>query len=171
MAMDPFVKGKLDSIARTYAELTERLGDPDVIANPTQLMQVNQERMKIEEVVMAYQEWQKMASDLVGAKQLFNEAGADAELKEMAREEIKGLEDAQEEIEKRLVILMLPSDPLDDRNVMLEIRAGTGGSEAGLFAGDLLDIYQRYGVRITCVMCVWMWTCVCVAECGSLFTR
>lgn len=147
MALDPFVKGKLDSIARTHAELTERLGDPDVIANPTQLMQVNQERMKIDEVVTSYQEWQKLASDMVGAKQLFNEAGQDAELKEMARAEIKELEEQQEEIEKKLVILMLPTDPLDDRNVMLEIRAGTGGSEAGLFAGDLLDIYQRYAVR------------------------
>lgn len=146
MAMDPFVQGKLDSIARTYAELTERLGDPDVIANPTQLMQVNQERMNIEEVVLAYQDWQKAGADMAGAKQLFNEAGQDVELKELARAEVKELEERQADIEERLVVLMLPTDPLDDRNVMLEIRAGTGGSEAGLFAGNLLDIYQRYGV-------------------------
>lgn len=145
MALDPFVKTKLDSFSRTYKELTERLGDPDVIANPTTLMQVNQERMNIEEVVVNYQEWQKLAEDLVGAKQLFNEAAGDPEMKEMARAEIKELEDKQEEIEKRLVVLMLPTDPLDDRNVMLEIRAGTGGSEAGLFAGNLIDVYQRYG--------------------------
>jgi len=145
MALDPFVKTKLDSFSRTYKELTERLGDPDVIANPTTLMQVNQERMNIEEVVVNYQEWQKLAEDLVGAKQLFNEAAGDPEMKEMARAEMKELEDKQEVIEKQLVVLMLPTDPLDDRNVMLEIRAGTGGSEAGLFAGNLIDVYQRYG--------------------------
>jgi peptide chain release factor 1 len=145
MVLDSFVKTKLDSFSRTYKELTERLGDPDVIANPTTLMQVNQERMNIEDVVVNYQEWQKLAEDLVGAKQLFNEAAGDPEMKEMARLEIKELEDKQEMIEKKLVVLMLPTDPLDDRNVMLEIRAGTGGSEAGLFAGDLIDVYQRYG--------------------------
>lgn len=154
MALDPFVQSKLDSISRTYKELTERLGDPDVIATPSTLMQVNQERMKIEEIVLAYQGWQKLGEDMAGAKQLFNEAGADVELKEMARAEVKELEEKMEEIEKQLVILMLPTDPLDDRNVMLEIRAGTGGSEAGLFAGDLVDVYTRYGVR-TYVFALW----------------
>nr|AMK98477.1 plastid peptide chain release factor 1 [Vischeria sp. CAUP Q 202] len=145
MALEPFVKTKLDGIERSYKELTERLGDPDVIKSPQTLMHVNQERSKIEGVVVAYQQYKKNDEDLLGAKQLFNEAGQeDPELREMARDEIKGLEVQQDDLEKQLMVLMLPKDPMDDRNVMLEIRAGTGGDEASLFAGDLVDVYSRY---------------------------
>lgn len=79
-----------------------------------------------------------------GAKELFQDAGDDPDMKEMAREEIKEIEPKMEELEDRITILLLPKDPNDDRNVMLEIRAGTGGSEANIFAGDLLDVYRKF---------------------------
>ena len=82
--------------------------------------------------------------ELEGATELFQEAGDDTDMKEMAREEIKEIEPQMEELEERITILLLPKDPNDDRNVMLEIRAGTGGSEANIFAGDLLDVYRKF---------------------------
>jgi len=82
--------------------------------------------------------------ELEGATELFQEAGDDPDMKEMAREEIKEIEPKMEELEERITILLLPKDPNDDRNVMLEIRAGTGGSEANIFAGDLLDVYRKF---------------------------
>lgn len=82
--------------------------------------------------------------ELEGATELFQEAGDDPDMKEMAREEIKEIEPQMEELEERITILLLPKDPNDDRNVMLEIRAGTGGSEANIFAGDLLDVYRKF---------------------------
>jgi len=81
---------------------------------------------------------------LEGATELFQEAGDDPDMKEMAREEIKEIEPQMDELEERITILLLPKDPNDDRNVMLEIRAGTGGSEANIFAGDLLDVYRKF---------------------------
>ena len=86
----------------------------------------------------------QLNEELDGAKELFQEAGDDADMREMAREEIKAIEPKLEELEERITILLLPTDPNDDRNVMLEIRAGTGGSEASIFAGDLLDVYRKY---------------------------
>ncbi len=85
-----------------------------------------------------------MRDDLVGAKELFQDAGDDPEMKEMAREEMKEIEPQMEALEAKIQILLLPKDPNDDRNCMLEIRAGTGGSEANIFAGDLVDVYRKY---------------------------
>jgi len=81
---------------------------------------------------------------LEGATELFQDAGDDPDMKEMAREEIKEIEPKMDELEARITILLLPKDPNDDRNVMLEIRAGTGGAEASIFAGDLLDVYRKF---------------------------
>ena len=79
-----------------------------------------------------------------GATELFQEAGDDADMREMAREEMKGLEVQLEELEAKITVLLLPKDPNDDRNCMLEIRAGTGGAEGAIFAGDLVDVYRKY---------------------------
>ncbi|CAN0168628.1 unnamed protein product [Scytosiphon promiscuus] len=147
MALDDFVLDQLSGIDRTFNELTERLGDPDVLANPKLLMEVSQERSSAEEVVNCYAEYRKAAEDLVGAKEFFTEssgAGGDAEMKEMAREEIRDLEEQIEGLEAKMKLLLLPTDPNDDRNVMLEIRAGTGGDEAALWAAELLGVYKKY---------------------------
>jgi peptide chain release factor 1 len=143
-AIDESMKSRLDGIRRSYQALTERLGDPDVLEDSKLLQKVMSDRASSEEVVMAYDEYCGLVEELEGAKELFQDAGDDAELKEMARSEIKAIEPQLEELEDKMKILLLPKDPNDDRNVMLEIRAGTGGSEASIFAGDLLDVYRKY---------------------------
>ena len=139
MALDASMKSRLEGIRRSYQALTERLGDPDVLADSQLLQKVMSDRAKSEDVTLAFDEYCQLSDELVGAKELFQDAGDDPELREMARAEIKAIEPQLEELEKRMTILLLPKDPNDDRNVMLEIRAGTGGSEANIFAGKFFE--------------------------------
>ncbi|CAN0213444.1 unnamed protein product [Phaeothamnion confervicola] len=147
MALDEFVERQLDGIKRSYNELSERLGDPDVLSDSKKLMQVTKDRSKIERVVNTYDEYQLVASDLDGARELFAESGSDTEMREMAREEVRELETRLEDMEADLKLMLLPTDPNDERNVMLEIRAGTGGDEAAIWAGDLLSVYRKYATE------------------------
>jgi peptide chain release factor 1 len=142
--MDEPTEARLDNIRRSYLALTERLGDPDVLEDAALLRKIMSDRAQSEEVVMAYQEYMTLKEELKGATELFQEAGDDQELKEMARAEVKELEATMNELEKKVTLLLLPKDPNDDRNILLEIRAGTGGSEANIFAGDLLDVYRKF---------------------------
>lgn len=144
MALDEAMIGRLQGISRSYKALTERLADPDVINDSNLLRQVMSDRAQSEEVVLTFEEYAGLQEELQGATELFQEAGDDADMREMAREEIKEIEPKLDELEEKIKILLLPKDPNDDRNVMLEIRAGTGGSEANIFAGDLLDVYRKY---------------------------
>ena len=141
---ESYLLEKLKSVAQTYNELTRRLADPDIATNPDELQQVAKARSSIEETVDTYEKWQKTQADLQGAKQVLKEAGGDQELREMAQLEVKELDEKIQHLETRLTILLLPRDPNDDRNIMLEIRAGTGGDEASIWAGDLLRMYSRY---------------------------
>lgn len=136
MALDDGMVSRLDGIRRSYQALTERLGDPDVLEDSKLLQKVMSDRAQSEEVVLVYEEYMGFKEELEGARELFQDAGDDAEIKEMAREEIKEIEPKLEELEDKMKILLLPKDPNDDRNIMLEIRAGTGGSEASIFAGE-----------------------------------
>jgi len=144
MAMDDAMRNRLDGITRSYQALTERLGDPDVIADSKLLMKVMSDRSKSESVVLSYEEYSTLSEELEGATELFQEAGDDADMREMARAEMKEIETRLDELESEIQVLMLPKDPNDDRNIMIEIRAGTGGSEANIFAGDLVDVYRKY---------------------------
>mmetsp|Transcript_30736 Transcript_30736/g.45195 ORF Transcript_30736/g.45195 Transcript_30736/m.45195 type:complete len:406 (-) Transcript_30736:282-1499(-) len=144
MALDDAMKSRLEGIRRSFQALTERLGDPDVISDSNLLRKVMKDRSQSEEVVMAYEEYAQLDVELEGAQELFQDAGDDAEMREMARAEMKEIEARMEVLEEEIKILLLPKDPNDDRNCMLEIRAGTGGSEANIFAGDLLDIYRKF---------------------------
>ena len=137
MALDDSMKTRLDGIRRSYQALTERLADPDVIGNSNLLRQVMKDRSKSEEVVLVYEDYCGLDTELEGAQELFQEAGDDVEMREMARSEIKEIEDQLDELETKIKVLLLPKDPNDERNCMLEIRAGTGGSEANIFAGTL----------------------------------
>ena len=128
--------GRLEGIRRSYQALTERLGDPDVINDSKLLRKVMSERSSMEETVMAFDEYCGLREEYQGAKELFQ--SDDPEMKEMAREELKEIEPQMEALEEKIKILLLPSDPNDDRNIMLEIRAGTGGSEANIFAGKCI---------------------------------
>jgi peptide chain release factor 1 len=135
---------KLRSFEQTFHELTLRLADPDVSNNPTELQRIAKERSSIEEVVNTYELWKTAQEELTGARQVQKEAGEDPEMKEMATLEVEELQNQLEQLETRLKVLLLPSDPNDDKNIMLEIRAGTGGDEASIWAGDLVRMYSRY---------------------------
>jgi peptide chain release factor 1 len=135
---------KLQSVEQTYKELTRRLADPDIATNPEELQRVSKARSSLEETVDTYDNWKKTKNDLTGARQIHKESGNDPELREMAALEVEELEEKLAHLEKQLKILLLPRDPNDDKNIMLEIRAGTGGDEASIWAGDLVRMYSRY---------------------------
>jgi peptide chain release factor 1 len=141
---EAYLLDKLNSVEQTFNELTRRLADPDVAKDPTEFQKLAKVRSSLEEVVSAYEEWKATQDELVGARQILKEAGGDPELHEMASVEVADLENRIAELEMRLKILLLPSDPNDDKNIMLEIRAGAGGDEASIWAGDLLRLYSRY---------------------------
>ena len=137
---------KLDFITEKYKELSEKGADPAVIADQKTWQKHMKEMAEIEPVVRAYESYRKMQSDLADARELI-ELEDDEEMREMAKEEAKELEEKMEKAQEELKILLLPKDPNDDKNVILEIRAGTGGEEAALFGNDLLRMYLRYAER------------------------
>jgi peptide chain release factor 1 len=140
---EAYLLDKLKSVEQTFQELTHRLADPDIATNPDELQKIAKARSSLEETVITYQKWQETKEELAGAKEIGKEA-IDPEMKEMASLEAGELEEQLEQLEARLKILLLPRDPNDDKNIMLEIRAGTGGDEASIWAGDLVRMYSRY---------------------------
>ncbi len=141
---EAYLLDKLRSVEQTFNELTRRMADPDVARDPSEFQQVAKARSSLEDVVSAFDDWKTTQDELTGAKQILKDANADAELQEMAALEVDELQTRLENLETRLKILLLPSDPNDDKNIMLEIRAGTGGDEASIWAGDLVRMYSRY---------------------------
>ncbi|MGB7440542.1 MAG: peptide chain release factor 1 [Coleofasciculaceae cyanobacterium] len=141
---ETYLLEKLQSVEQTFNELTRRLADPDIATNPDDLQRVAKARSSLEEVVITYETWKITQEELSGAQQVLKEAGGGSELQEMAAAEVEELETKLEQLEKRLKLLLLPRDPNDDKNIMLEIRAGTGGDEASIWAGDLVRMYSRY---------------------------
>ena len=141
---EAYLLDKLTSVEQTFDELTRRLADPDTASNPTEFQRVAKLRASLEEVVNTYHCWQETQEELVGARQILKESVGDAEMHEMAELEVSELVAELANLEQRLKILLLPKDPNDDKNIMLEIRAGTGGDEAGIWAGDLVRLYSRY---------------------------
>lgn len=144
MAMDDFMQKKLDSIKRTFDALTERLTDPDVVNDRVQSLSISRERSAIEKTVEAYNGWIEMNNerhDLLSLEQMND---IDLELKEMSKLEGKELDEKMKILEDEITLMLLPRDPNDDRNVMLEVRAGTGGDEASIWAGDLVTMYKKY---------------------------
>jgi peptide chain release factor 1 len=140
---ETYLLDKLKSVKQTFEELTLRLADPDIATNPDELQKIAKARSSLEETVIAYQNWQQATSELAEAKEILKEAN-DPEMREMAGMEVSELEAQIEELETKLKVLLLPRDPNDDKNIMLEIRAGTGGDEASIWAGDLVRMYSRY---------------------------
>ncbi|MCF4969502.1 peptide chain release factor 1 [Nostoc sp. CMAA1605] len=141
---ETYLLEKLRSVEQTFNELTRRLADPDTAKNPDEYQKIAKSRSSLEEVVNTYDTWKTAQEELIGARQVLKEANSDPELQEMAALEVKELEEKIEYLETRLKVLLLPRDPNDDKNIMLEIRAGTGGDEASIWAGDLLRMYSRY---------------------------
>ena len=138
---------KLDFILEKYEELSKKVSDPDVIAKQKEWQKLMKEMSDLEPIVKEYTAYKKAKEELEEAKEILDMED-DEELREMAREELKANEAAIEEYTDNLKILLLPKDPNDDKNVILEIRAGTGGDEAALFGSDLLRMYLRYAERM-----------------------
>ncbi|MBW4643384.1 MAG: peptide chain release factor 1 [Goleter apudmare HA4340-LM2] len=141
---ESYLLEKLKSVEQTFNELTRRLADPDTAKNPDEYQKIAKSRSSLEEVVNTYETWKTAQEELIGARQVLKEANSDPELQEIAALEVNELEQKLEYLEARLKVLLLPRDPNDDKNIMLEIRAGTGGDEASIWAGDLLRMYSRY---------------------------
>ena len=136
---------KLKAIEDRFAELDRRLSDPAVISNNREYAQAARERSQLEEVAAAIREYRRILDEVAGHRAILE--GADDDLRELARGELPGLTHRLAELEERIRLLLTPRDPNDDRNVILEIRAGTGGEEASLFAGELFRMYSRYAER------------------------
>lgn len=137
---------KLDFTVDKYEELAKKVSDPDIISDQPTWQKYMKEMGEMEPIVKEYKHYKDMKQELEDAKEIF-EMEDDEELREMAREEIKELEAGIEKSQEELKILLLPKDPNDEKNVILEVRAGTGGDEAALFGGDLMRMYLRYAER------------------------
>src|SRR5213594_3819179 len=136
---------RLADIERRYEELERLVSDPQVIANRREFAKLARERAQLEETVGCWRERQRLAADVEEHLELAH--GKDAELRELARAELPALESRLEALDATLKQLLLPKDPNDERNTVLEIRAGTGGEEASLFAAELFRMYSRYAER------------------------
>jgi peptide chain release factor 1 len=137
---------KLKAVEGRYEELTHLMADPEVAQDYERVAEYAKERADLEDIVGVYREYKVKAEELEGAETLLAE-DTDPELRELAESEIDGLQARLEELEERLQRMLLPKDPRDDRDVIIEIRAGAGGDEAGIFAADLYRMYTRYAER------------------------
>jgi peptide chain release factor 1 len=133
----------LDEIEERFRDLEQQLSEPEVIRDRTRYTRYMREHGELEPIIHAYQKYRQAAAELEESKALLSDR--DPEIKELARREIEAVSGRMEELEAELKKLLVPKDPNDDKNIFLEIRAGTGGEEAALFAGDLFRMYYRYG--------------------------
>jgi peptide chain release factor 1 len=143
--LSPEVIEKLDAIEARFEELTVQLADPAVASSGDRFRKVSKERAGLEATVVALRAWRKLVRDIEDNRVLLGEK--DAEMREMAKEELAQLEPRVAPAEEQLKLFLVPRDPNDDKDVIVEIRAGAGGDEAGLFAAELLRMYLRYAER------------------------
>jgi peptide chain release factor 1 len=134
---------KLDQLGARYDELTQELSSAEIVSDSSRFQKVAKQQSELGEIVAKHREFKQVEKDLAGARQMFLEA-EDAAMKQMAQDEEKELTTRKETVERELKLLLLPKDPLDEKSVILEIRAGTGGDEAALFAAELFRLYSRY---------------------------
>ena len=137
---------KLNKLKERYAFLTEEIGKSEVISKRDEWQKLVKEHAEIEPIVLKFDEYEANASQIAELKQMLKEEN-DPEMHDMIKEELSALNEAQPNLESELKLMLVPKDPNDDRNVVLEVRAGTGGEEAALFGMDLLRMYQRYAER------------------------
>jgi peptide chain release factor 1 len=147
--MKPSLLSKLDHLADRLEELNRFLASPEATADMDQYRKLNREHAEIEPVVNRFQAWRRTQADLAAAREMLadREISADREMRELAEMEIETGAARLVELEAELQVLLLPRDPNDERNIFLEVRAGTGGNESALFAGDLFRMYNRYAER------------------------
>src|ERR1017187_9083433 len=133
---------KLDQLEKRFDELTQEMADPAIISDADQYRKITKAQSEISDIVAKYREWKKVEDSLSQARPMLHDP--DPDLKSMAEMEIMELEPKKAQVEEELKVLLLPKDPNDDKNVVLEIRAGTGGDEATLFAAEIFRMYSRY---------------------------
>ncbi|HMA98835.1 MAG TPA: peptide chain release factor 1 [Wenzhouxiangella sp.] len=143
--MDIGIRQRLDQASERFEELAQLLAEPDVIANQPQFQSLSREYADLDPVIGLWQRYQECESAYRDAHEMLDED--DRSMRELARDEMATAEQRQNELETELQRLLLPRDPNDERNIFLEVRAGTGGQEAGIFAGDLLRMYCRFSER------------------------
>src|SRR5207253_2687166 len=130
------------TVGNIYVELESLMSDPQLLNQQREYSKFAKERAELEEIVACFREWRKVQQEIQGNRQLLEEN--DEGIRELAKEELVTLRQRKEALESQLKLLILPKDPNDNKNVILEIRAGTGGEEAALFAGELFRMYSRY---------------------------
>src|SRR5256714_599624 len=134
---------RLDQLGVRYDELTQQLSTQELVSDSARFQKVAKQHAELQEIVAKHREYKQIEKDLAGAHEMYLEAD-EAEMRQLAHEEEKQLLARKEAVERDLKLLLLPKDPNDEKSVILEIRAGTGGDEAGIFAGDLFRMYSRY---------------------------
>jgi peptide chain release factor 1 len=134
---------KLEAIYNRFKEVSQLITDPSVISDMKRYIQLNKEYKDLEEIVEAYKEYKNVMDNIASSKEILN-TEKDEEFREMAKFELDDLYQKEEELEEKIKILLVPSDPQDGKNAIVEIRAGTGGDEAAIFAGDLFRMYIKY---------------------------
>ncbi|WP_461218869.1 peptide chain release factor 1 [Lapidilactobacillus salsurivasis] len=140
------ILAQLDGLLIRYEELTEMMADPEVIGNTKRYLEVSKESAGMTEIVNKYQRYKEVMKEIADNNDLIRESN-DKELTDLAKEELAELTTEQGDLEHEIMLLMLPTDPNDDKNIIMEIRGAAGGDEASLFAGDLLNMYHRYAER------------------------
>ncbi|WP_448380085.1 peptide chain release factor 1 [Gloeomargarita sp.] len=144
---EAYLLEKLQAIESTYQDLNRQLADPAVATDPQELQRITKARAAMEAIVNTFTEWKRVQQELFETQQLAKEAAKDPEFQKMVQQEVATLTERLARLEQELKILILPQDPNDDKNIMLEIRAGAGGDEASIWAGDLMRMYSRYAER------------------------
>ncbi len=137
------IESKLEQVKERYDELNQAMADPSIYDRPDEYRELTREHTQLKELVEDYERWKEYRKNLKGNRELI-EAGDDPEISEMARLENRELEELLSELEEEIKFKLIPKDPEDSKDCIVEIRAGTGGDEAALFAGDLFDMYRRY---------------------------
>src|ERR1044072_9428061 len=137
---------KLEQIVNRFEELTQELSSPELLSNPSAYAKAAKQHRRIEEVVQKYQAWKGLKAAITDTRELMDSAD-DEEMREMARLELESLQTRIDKTDQELKLLLIPPDPTDEKNVILEIRAGTGGDEATLFAAEMERMYSRYAEK------------------------
>nr|MDA8098987.1 PCRF domain-containing protein [Nitrospiraceae bacterium] len=138
---------KLDAVAGKYDELTRLLADPTVAADHQKYQKYSKERSDIEDIVQHYRSYKDVLRQVKEAEEISQDKSADTEMRSMADLELKDLQARVPQLEQELRLMLVPKDPRDEKNIFLEIRAGAGGDEAGLFAAELFRLYTRYAEK------------------------
>lgn len=138
------MRQELENIEEKYHQLTESLSDPTLVSDPQKIRKISKQRAELEPVVKKFEVYKKVLQDIKDSEEILSDSSAEQDFKELAELELKELEEKREILRGEIQILLLPKDPNDEKDVIMEIRAGAGGDEASLFAQDLFRMYSRY---------------------------